>query len=82
MHEEDDSLRETMYDVPGGLDVHIVLDNYATHKTPKIKRGSPAGRIIISISRRLPRHGSIRSSAGPALRVGGSSYPACANAVF
>ena len=23
--------------VPDGLDVHIVMDNYATHKTPKIK---------------------------------------------
>jgi transposase len=23
--------------VPEGLDVHIVMDNYATHKTPKIK---------------------------------------------
>jgi len=22
---------------PEGLDVHIVMDNYATHKTPKIK---------------------------------------------
>jgi transposase len=24
--------------VPAGLDVHLVLDNYATHKTPQIKR--------------------------------------------
>jgi hypothetical protein len=23
--------------VPEGLDIHIVMDNYATHKTPKIK---------------------------------------------
>jgi len=25
-------------EVPGHLDVHLVLDNYATHKTPEIKR--------------------------------------------
>lgn len=25
-------------EVPGDLDVHLVLDNYATHKTPEIKR--------------------------------------------
>ncbi len=31
---------------------------------PRSKRGSPAGPIIMSTSRRLPRHGSIRSSAG------------------
>ena len=23
--------------IPEGLDIHIVMDNYATHKTPKIK---------------------------------------------
>jgi len=32
--------------------------------TPRSRRGSPAGRIIMSTSRRLRRHGSIRSSAG------------------
>jgi transposase len=25
-------------EVPDGLDVHLILDNYATHKTPQIKR--------------------------------------------
>ena len=30
-------LKEIDANVPGGLDVHIVMDNYATHKTPKIK---------------------------------------------
>ena len=25
-------------EVPEGLDVHLILDNYATHKTPEIKR--------------------------------------------
>jgi hypothetical protein len=31
---------------------------------PRSKRGSPAGLTIMFILRRLPRHGSIRSSAG------------------
>jgi hypothetical protein len=30
-------LKEVDAQVPEGLDVHIVMDNYATHKTPKIK---------------------------------------------
>jgi transposase len=30
-------LKEIDAHVPGGLDIHIVMDNYATHKTPKIK---------------------------------------------
>ena len=30
-------LKEIDAQVPGGLDIHIVMDNYATHKTPKIK---------------------------------------------
>ena len=30
-------LKEIDAQVPEGLDVHIVMDNYATHKTPKIK---------------------------------------------
>jgi transposase len=32
-------LKEIDAKVPEGLDVHIVMDNYATHKTPKIKTG-------------------------------------------
>ena len=55
-------LKEIDARVPEGLDIHVVMDNYATHKTPKIK--ACAGRIIMSISRRLRRHGLIRSSAG------------------
>jgi transposase len=31
-------LKEIEDTVPGDLDVHIVLDNYATHKTPAVKR--------------------------------------------
>jgi hypothetical protein len=30
-------LKETDARVPEGLDIHIVMENYATHKTPKIK---------------------------------------------
>jgi hypothetical protein len=30
-------LKEIDAQVPEGLDIHIVIDNYATHKTPKIK---------------------------------------------
>jgi len=57
-------LKEIDAQVPEGLDIHIVMDNYATHKTPKIKSWLPAGRIIMSTSRRLRHHGSIRLSAG------------------
>lgn len=31
-------LNEIESSVPEGLEVHMVLDNYATHKTPKVKR--------------------------------------------
>jgi transposase len=32
-----DFLKQIDANVPGDLDIHIVMDNYATHKTPKIK---------------------------------------------
>jgi transposase len=32
-----DFLKRIDGNVPAGLDVHIIMDNYATHKTPKIK---------------------------------------------
>lgn len=31
-------LKKIETEVPEGLEIHIVLDNYATHKTPKVKR--------------------------------------------
>jgi putative transposase len=38
-HQEDlDFLREIERNVPEKLDVHIVVDNYATHKHPRVKR--------------------------------------------
>jgi hypothetical protein len=46
-------LKEIDAQVPEDLDVHIVMDNYATHKTPKIKAWLACGRIIMSTSRRL-----------------------------
>ena len=31
-------LRTLEAQVPGGLDIHLVMDNYATHKTPAVRR--------------------------------------------
>jgi hypothetical protein len=50
--------------VPEELDVHTVMDNMPPTRHPRSRRGSPAARIISWTSRRLRRHGSIRSSAG------------------
>jgi hypothetical protein len=59
-------LKQIDAQVPEGLDVHIVSSWIIRPPTrhPRSNRGSPAGRTIMSTSRRLPRHGSIRSSAG------------------
>jgi hypothetical protein len=49
--------------VPGGLDVHVVCDNYGTHKTPAVK----AWLATLGSSCTSPRpapHGSTRSSGG------------------
>jgi hypothetical protein len=43
--------------VPGGLEVHLVCDNYATHNTPRSRRGSPATRASTSTSPRPRRLG-------------------------
>jgi DDE superfamily endonuclease len=48
-------LKEIDAQVLEGLDIHIVMDNYATHKTPRLKRGLPADRIVMSTSRPLQR---------------------------
>jgi len=41
--------------LPAAAEVHIVLDNYATHKTPAIRRGFAPDRGITCISRlRMP----------------------------
>ena len=31
-------LKRVETEVPGDLEVHLILDNYATHKTPKVQR--------------------------------------------
>jgi hypothetical protein len=36
-------LKEIDAQIPEGLDVHIVMDNYATPRHPRSKRGSLAG---------------------------------------
>ena len=61
-----DFLKEIDRRVPEGLDVHIVMDNYATHKTAasQSKPGWHGGRTGMSTLRRLRRRGSIRSNAG------------------
>ena len=37
-HEFGAFLRHLDAEVPDGLEVHLILDNYATHKTPAIRR--------------------------------------------
>ena len=36
--------------VPADLDVHLIVDNYATHKTPLIHRWLPNGHVFMFIS--------------------------------
>ena len=50
--------------VPAHLDVHVVLDNSSTHKTPSIQRWLFATRASRSTSRRPTAPGSTSSSAG------------------
>ena len=56
-------LREIERNVPPNLDVRLIMDNYATHKTPAIQRMSPRRRDGVSTSRRPRVPGSIWSSA-------------------
>jgi hypothetical protein len=56
-------LDEIERNVPANLDVHIIMDNYATHKTKPIATGSPSARAGTCTSRQPQRHGSIRSNA-------------------
>ena len=59
-----DFLKEIERRVPEGLDVHIVMDNYATHKTAAVRLGWRGERAGMSTSRRRRRPGSTRWSAG------------------
>ena len=60
--------------VPAGKVIHVILDNYAAHKHPKVRPGSPGTRAGPSTSPRPRAPGSMRSrhssSSSPA---GGSS---------
>ena len=50
--------------VQAGLDIHLVLDNYGTHKDPAVKNGWLGGHAITCTSLPPAHRGSIRSSAG------------------
>ena len=63
-------------EVPEDLDVHLVCDNYATHKTDTIQRWLATHPRFVCISSRPAPRGSIRSSAGSP-----SSPPSCCNGV-
>jgi len=56
-------LREIERNVPPDLNVHLVMDNYATHRQSRSENGWARGRDGMFTSRRLPVPGSIRSSA-------------------
>jgi hypothetical protein len=57
--------------VPKGLDLHLVLDNYATHKTPAIKEW-----LLDQVRRRDPRDPRCLLPAGHRLRVREHVMPA------
>ena len=50
--------------VPAELDIHLVCDNYGTHKTPAIKAWLASIPGSTCTSPRPARRGSTRSSAG------------------
>ena len=50
-------LNDVERDVPAGKLIEAVVDNYATHKHPKVKRGSNGIRAGPSTSRRPPVRG-------------------------
>ena len=50
--------------VPEQLDVHLVCDNYGTHKSPAIVRWLEQHRVSTCTTRRATPVGSTRSNAG------------------
>ena len=70
-----DIMRGTERHVPGALDVHPVVDNSATHKTPAIRGQLGSGREGMFTSpdrrflgaRRRARHG-VRGTRAPKLK--------------
>lgn len=69
-------LRTIDASVPANLDVHLVMDNYGTHKTPSIK----------SWFARHPRHGSLKKRSGFTsifiTRIPGRSFGASRPTIF
>ena len=60
--------------VPARKTVHVILDNYAAHKHPKVANGSTATRASPSTSPRPPARGSTPSrGSSPNSPSGGSS---------
>ena len=59
-------LRTIDRDTPKTLDLHLICDNYATHKHPKVKAWLSATLAFICTSPRPRPHGSIWSSASSA----------------
>jgi hypothetical protein len=57
-------LRTIEANVPSDLDIHLVMDNYGTHKTPRSKAGLPVIRVFTFISHRRRHYGLTRLSAG------------------
>ena len=53
-------------EVPADLDVHLICDNYATHKTPRSRSGWPRTPASTCTSPPPARPGSTRSSGGSA----------------
>ena len=58
-------LRHVEVNIPPDFDVHLIVDNYATHKHPKVKAGWQSGLDTTSTPQPTP-HGSIRWNAGSA----------------
>ena len=50
-------LRTIDREVPEGLEIHLILDNYSTHKHANVKAGSPSTRASTSTSPRPRAHG-------------------------
>ena len=66
-HRAVEFLKVSKRSMPKSLKDSMSISSWITTqptKHPRSKRGSPAGRITMSTSRRLQHHGSIRSSAG------------------
>lgn len=52
-------LSEVDAQVPKRKTIHAIVDNYATHKHPKVQNGSQNTRAGPSTSRQLQPHGSM-----------------------